>query len=72
MAVATGAAAAQRPAQRGTKVAVVILREDKLNALIGSIQAVDGTAMALPVDVTDHDAVGLRRRKNRRRRPSLF
>ncbi|MBT2233637.1 SDR family oxidoreductase [Nonomuraea sp. NEAU-A123] len=52
-----GAATAQRLAQLGAKVAVMARRKDKLDTLVDSIQAAGGVAMALPVDVTDREAV---------------
>ncbi|GAA3708251.1 SDR family oxidoreductase [Nonomuraea antimicrobica] len=52
-----GAATAQRLAQLGAKVVVMARRKDKLDTLVDSIQASGGVAMALPVDVTDRQAV---------------
>ncbi|MFG1620242.1 SDR family oxidoreductase [Nonomuraea wenchangensis] len=52
-----GAATAQRLAQLGAKVAVMARRKDKLDTLVDSIQASGGVALALPVDVTDREAV---------------
>jgi NADP-dependent 3-hydroxy acid dehydrogenase YdfG len=52
-----GAATAQRLAQLGAKVAVMARRKDKLDTLVDSIHAAGGVAMALPVDVTDREAV---------------
>ncbi len=52
-----GAATAIRLAELGAKVAVLARRKDKLDALTGSIHAAGGTAIAVPVDVTDRDAV---------------
>ncbi|MER5625893.1 SDR family oxidoreductase [Streptosporangium sp. NPDC002544] len=52
-----GAATATRLAELGAKVAVLARRKDKLDALVESIHAAGGTAMAVPVDVTDRDAV---------------
>ncbi|TMR88829.1 SDR family oxidoreductase [Nonomuraea basaltis] len=52
-----GAATAQRLAQLGAKVAVMARRKDKLDTLVDSIQTAGGVAMALPVDVTDREAV---------------
>ncbi|GAA2275712.1 SDR family oxidoreductase [Nonomuraea roseoviolacea subsp. roseoviolacea] len=52
-----GAATAHRLAHLGAKVAVLARRKDKLDALVESIQAAGGVAMALPVDVTDRNAV---------------
>ncbi|MET8002598.1 SDR family oxidoreductase [Nonomuraea glycinis] len=57
VAVVTGAATAQRLAQLGAKVAVMARRKDKLDTLVDSIQAAGGAALALPVDVTDRQAV---------------
>ncbi|MEV4065316.1 SDR family oxidoreductase [Nonomuraea dietziae] len=52
-----GAATAHRLAQLGAKVAVMARRKDKLDTLVDNIQAAGGVAMALPVDVTDREAV---------------
>lgn len=58
-----GAATAKLLAARGARVAVLARRKDKLDALVSSIKAAGGTALALPVDVTDQasvDAAALR------------
>ncbi|WP_335987042.1 SDR family oxidoreductase [Glycomyces sp. MUSA5-2] len=52
-----GEAAAELLAQRGAKVAVLARRADRLAALTGRIEANGGTALAVPVDVTDAEAV---------------
>ncbi|MCO5966830.1 SDR family oxidoreductase [Actinoallomurus soli] len=52
-----GAATANRLAELGAKVAVLARRKDKLEAVVEGIQAAGGTAVALPIDVTDRDAV---------------
>ncbi|MCO5992385.1 SDR family oxidoreductase [Actinoallomurus rhizosphaericola] len=52
-----GAATADRLAELGAKVAVLARRKDKLEAVVEGIQAAGGTAVALPIDVTDRDAV---------------
>ncbi|ADB30597.1 short-chain dehydrogenase/reductase SDR [Kribbella flavida DSM 17836] len=52
-----GAATAQRLAELGANVAVLARRKDKLDALVDSIRAAGGTALAVPVDVTGRDAV---------------
>ncbi|MGW2161426.1 SDR family oxidoreductase [Nonomuraea sp. NPDC001699] len=52
-----GAATARRLAGLGAKVAVLARRKKQLDALVESIQAAGGPALALPVDVTDRDAV---------------
>ncbi|MQM25983.1 SDR family oxidoreductase [Glycomyces albidus] len=52
-----GEAAAELLAERGAKVAVTARRADRLAALVERIEQRGGTALALPVDVTDADAV---------------
>jgi len=52
-----GEAAAELLAARGAKVAVLARRADRLAALTGRIEANGGTALAVPVDVTDAEAV---------------
>ncbi|WP_235854218.1 SDR family NAD(P)-dependent oxidoreductase [Nonomuraea aridisoli] len=48
-----GAATARRLAELGAAVALLARREDRLTALVADITAAGGTALALPVDVTD-------------------
>jgi NADP-dependent 3-hydroxy acid dehydrogenase YdfG len=52
-----GAATAVRLAELGAKVAVLARREDKLDSLVATITGSGGTAVAVPADVTDRDAV---------------
>ncbi|ADI12717.1 short-chain dehydrogenase/reductase SDR [Streptomyces bingchenggensis BCW-1] len=52
-----GAATAERLAALGAKVAVLARRKDKLDDVVKNIETAGGTALALPVDVTDRDAV---------------
>jgi len=52
-----GEATAVRLAALGARVAVAARREDKLDALVTRITAAGGTALAVPLDVTDRDAV---------------
>ncbi|WP_410566300.1 SDR family oxidoreductase [Amycolatopsis sp. cmx-4-61] len=52
-----GAATATRLAELGAKVAVLARRKDKLDALAETIRTGGGTAIAVPVDVTDREAV---------------
>lgn len=52
-----GEATAERLAALGAKVAVLARREDRLQALEARITAAGGTALAIPLDVTDRDAV---------------
>ncbi|WP_435062227.1 SDR family oxidoreductase, partial [Amycolatopsis thermoflava] len=52
-----GAATAERLAALGAKVAVAARRKDNLDGLVDRITAAGGTALALPLDVTDRDAV---------------
>jgi NADP-dependent 3-hydroxy acid dehydrogenase YdfG len=48
-----GAAAASALAEAGASVAVCARRTDRLQALVGRIEAAGGTALALPGDVAD-------------------
>lgn len=48
-----GAATAKRLAASGAKVAVLARRADRLEQLVKEIEHAGGTALALPVDVTD-------------------
>ncbi|MDX8147258.1 SDR family oxidoreductase [Lentzea sp. BCCO 10_0061] len=52
-----GAATALRLAELGAKVAVLARRKDNLDTLVESITRAGGTAIAVPVDVTDREAV---------------
>jgi len=52
-----GEATAVRLAQLGAKVAVAARRKDNLEVLVERITAGGGTALAVPLDVTDRDAV---------------
>jgi NADP-dependent 3-hydroxy acid dehydrogenase YdfG len=52
-----GAATALRLSALGAKVAVAARREQKLDDLVARIAASGGTALALPLDVTDRTAV---------------
>jgi NADP-dependent 3-hydroxy acid dehydrogenase YdfG len=52
-----GAATAQRLAASGAKVAVLARRADRLETLAKEINQAGGTALALPVDVTDPEAL---------------
>lgn len=52
-----GEATAERLAALGAKVAVLARREDRLQALVARIATAGGTALAIPLDVTDRDAV---------------
>ncbi|MEU0468589.1 SDR family oxidoreductase [Amycolatopsis sp. NPDC006131] len=52
-----GAATAERLAALGAKVAVAARRKDNLDDLVARITAAGGTALALPLDVTDREAV---------------
>ncbi len=52
-----GEATAERLAALGAKVAVAARRKDNLDALVARIAAAGGTALAVPLDVTDRDAV---------------
>lgn len=63
VAVVTGAssgignATAKSLAARGGKVALLARRKDQLDQLAAEITAAGGTALALPIDVTDHAAL---------------
>ncbi|MCM2420597.1 SDR family oxidoreductase [Streptomyces sp. RKAG293] len=58
-----GAAAALLLAEHGASVALLARREERLKELADRIDAAGGRALALPVDVTDRDAVtGVARR----------
>lgn len=48
-----GAATAERLAQDGAAVALLARRADRLGELAGTIGAAGGTALAVPVDITD-------------------
>lgn len=52
-----GEATAFRLAALGAKVAVAARRSDNLEALAGRITTAGGTALVLPLDVTDRSAV---------------
>jgi NADP-dependent 3-hydroxy acid dehydrogenase YdfG len=52
-----GAATAKRLAEAGAKVAVLARRADRLDTLVKEIEQAGGTALALPVDVTDAEAL---------------
>jgi NADP-dependent 3-hydroxy acid dehydrogenase YdfG len=52
-----GEATAERLAALGARVAVAARRTDKLERLAERIRSVGGTALVLPLDVTDRDAV---------------
>lgn len=52
-----GEATAERLAALGAKVAVIARRKDKLDALAARIAAAGGTVLAVPLDVTDREAV---------------
>lgn len=52
-----GAATAKRLAASGAKVAVLARRTDRLEHLVKEIEQAGGTALALPVDVTDAAAL---------------
>ncbi|MBU2662792.1 SDR family oxidoreductase [Actinoplanes bogorensis] len=53
-----GAATARLLAARGAKVALLARRKDRLDELVAQITTAGGTALGLPVDVTDADALG--------------
>ncbi|BEL03481.1 SDR family NAD(P)-dependent oxidoreductase [Actinoplanes sichuanensis] len=53
-----GAATAELLAARGARVALLARRKDRLDELTGRITAAGGTALAVPVDVTDGSALG--------------
>jgi len=52
-----GAATAERFAELGATVALIARRGDRLDALEDRIRAQGGTALALPTDITDRDAL---------------
>lgn len=52
-----GEATAERLAALGAKVAVVARRKDRLDEVVARIAAGGGTALAVPLDVTDREAV---------------
>jgi NADP-dependent 3-hydroxy acid dehydrogenase YdfG len=52
-----GEATAERLAELGAKVALIARRADRLDALAARITAAGGTALAVPTDVTDRDAL---------------
>ena len=52
-----GAATAKRLAASGARVAVLARRADRLETLVKEIEQAGGTALALPVDVTDAAAL---------------
>jgi NADP-dependent 3-hydroxy acid dehydrogenase YdfG len=52
-----GEATAERLAALGARVAVAARRTERLDALAGRIRAAGGTALVLPLDVTDRAAV---------------
>jgi NADP-dependent 3-hydroxy acid dehydrogenase YdfG len=52
-----GAATAKRLAASGAQVAVLARRADRLETLVKEIEQAGGTALALPVDVTDAAAL---------------
>jgi NADP-dependent 3-hydroxy acid dehydrogenase YdfG len=52
-----GEATAELLAERGAKVALLARRADRLDALAERITKAGGTALALPVDVTDADSL---------------
>jgi NADP-dependent 3-hydroxy acid dehydrogenase YdfG len=52
-----GEATAERLAALGARVAVAARRADRLKALAGRIRSAGGTALVLPLDVTDRAAV---------------
>lgn len=52
-----GAVTAERLAELGATVVVLARRKERLDSLVKNIEAAGGTALALAVDVTDHDAV---------------
>jgi NADP-dependent 3-hydroxy acid dehydrogenase YdfG len=52
-----GEATARLLAERGANVAVLARRADRLEALVSTITAAGGTALAVPVDVTDQASV---------------
>jgi NADP-dependent 3-hydroxy acid dehydrogenase YdfG len=52
-----GAATATLLAERGAKVALLARRKDRLDELVARSAAAGGTALSVPVDVTDPDAL---------------
>ncbi|WP_433075378.1 SDR family oxidoreductase [Dactylosporangium sp. CA-052675] len=52
-----GAATATVLAGRGARVALLARRQDRLDELAGEITQAGGTALGVPVDVTDADAL---------------
>ncbi|MER7274117.1 SDR family oxidoreductase [Dactylosporangium sp. NPDC000244] len=52
-----GAATATVLADRGARVALLARRQDRLDELVGEITLAGGTALGVPVDVTDADAL---------------
>ncbi|MEV6639351.1 SDR family NAD(P)-dependent oxidoreductase [Amycolatopsis sp. NPDC051371] len=52
-----GEATAERLAQLGAKVAVAARRKENLDALVARVGEAGGTALAVPLDVTDREAV---------------
>jgi NAD(P)-dependent dehydrogenase (short-subunit alcohol dehydrogenase family) len=52
-----GEAGAERLAQHGATVVVVARRQDRLDALADRISSAGGTALSIPCDVSDMDAV---------------
>jgi NADP-dependent 3-hydroxy acid dehydrogenase YdfG len=52
-----GAATAERLAALGAAVVVLARRKDRLDQVVHAIETAGGTALALPVDVTDRNAV---------------
>lgn len=52
-----GEATAERLAALGADVAVLARRKDRLDAVVARIATAGGTALAIPLDVTDRDAV---------------
>lgn len=52
-----GEATAERLAALGASVAVIARRQDRLDALAQRISSAGGTALAVPVDITDRGAV---------------
>ncbi|MFC3491568.1 SDR family oxidoreductase [Glycomyces rhizosphaerae] len=53
-----GEATAELLAERGAKVALIARRADRLHALAERIEQRGGTALAVPTDVTDAEALG--------------